>query len=473
MRIAHTIVAITLATASASAQGFTQGDLFLYTPAATGISSSDGGVFRIEPSTGTTTLIVDLDGVEQWSDAMAYDPFRDGLLFTGRIGGVLMPKLLWLSDAQGNTQSLGFSGESFRCLAPTGDGRVYYRTDGPAGRVHFLDATNQKQQLMDAAGAQPFEFVPGQTFHYTVMAYHAPTNSLFAAGRQNQPDCSGGAATGVLVRRATLSPDGTRVVGPVLCGEFEVSSSGEQPVGLSVMDDGDLLLVVDTNSNAEEPRMVRIDPVSVSMSMFAANGGYAFPAATNAGTYSSVLGKAVILNSGGDDLRSYASGQTGAGTVFPTTMAVSPAGSSGEVASLIQVRGAPCLGSFATYGDGLAGNGGFEPSLTATGCPVPGSTINLHAASVVGGAPGVMVLGVAPAAVPVFGGTLLVTPSLTLPIAAGGAPGVPGAGSLMLPVGIPSNPALSGAVLYFQMLFADAGAASGLSFTGGLAMTIG
>lgn len=458
---------------TSEAQAFTLGDLYLHTPAATGISSSDGGVLRIDPTTGASTLIVDLDGVDGGYGAIAYDPYRDRLLFSGRIGGVLQPKLLWESDAVGNTQSLGFSGQQFRALAPTGDGRVYYRDVGPAGGVSYLDAANQLHQLMDASGTQPFRFVPGGFFHYQVMLYHAPTQSLIAAAGSGQPDCSGAAGSTVVVRRVALSPDGARAVGPVLCGTFEVSTSGESAVGLSLMDDGDLLLVVDTNSNAQESRMVRVDPVTLAMTSFAANGGYQWAAATNAGTFSSALGTAVILNTGGDDLRTYSAGQLGAGGVISTTLPVSPAGSSGEIATLIQVRDQPCGGSWNTYGDGLAGNGGFVPSLTGTGCPVPANTVSLHVASVSGGAPGVLAMGSMPASVPLFGGTLLVTPTVQLSIVVGGTPGVAGVGATEVVVPLPNNPALSGQDFYFQAGFLDLAAPAQFSLTGGVAMTIG
>lgn len=470
------VAAALLLTLPLASQSFPLGELFLHTPAATGLGPTDGAILRIDPRTGSTSIFVDLDGTEQDNGAIAYDPFRDRLLFSGVLAGGSPPKVLWAADAAGNTQSLGFAGQSFHQLAPTGDGRVYYQAwPSQLGEVSYLDAANQTRRLMDESGSSPFRF-PGSPFLYSVMVYHAPTAALIVAGISLQTGCAGGGpANAIVVRRAALSPDGSRVVGPVLCNQFDVSTvaASEVPVGISVMDDGDVLLVVKTSAPVlVEPRLVRVKPESLALSAFASNGlsnGRALW--TDAGTYSSALGAAVTLDSANDTLRVFADGSSGPGSVLATTLPVSYSGSVGEIATLIQIRELPCAGSFATYGTGLAGNGGFVPALTGTGCPVPGNTIRLHASSANGAAVGALLLGATPSSVPFLGGTLLVNPIASVTIATSGAVGVAGAGHASLPLSIDNG--LSGVVVYFQCACLDAATPFGLSFSGGLMVRIG
>ena len=462
-----------VAAADIPAQSFTQGDLYLYSPTVTAGGAFNGAVVHIDLATGNASIPVGLLQSLQRGGAIAYDPYRDGLLFCGVLNSAQSSLLLWCADALGNTRSLGLSGEQLSCLAPTGDGRVYLRRQGPPiGQVYYLDAANQIHVLQDPAGVQPFSFGTG-SWSYHAMIYHAPTRSLFAAGPSNRVGCSGvGTTTAVTVRRATLSADGTHVVGPQRCAEFEVSTSSERPVGLSQLADGTLLLVVDTNSNAAESRMLRIDPWSMAITSYAVNGSYSGAAATNAGTYSSTLGKAVILDTLGDKLRAFAMGESGSGTTVPTSMPLSGGGSN-ETATLIEIRDAPCAGGFAGYGDGLVGAGGYEPTIAGTGCPTPGQPLAIHLGSVVGAAPGALLAGSVPAAQPLFGGTVLVLPAVAPPILVGGTAGAPGDGALSIPLLVPAAPGVSGVSVYFQGVFIDAAAAQGLSFTSGVRVTIG
>lgn len=468
--IAATLTGAALAAPSAAAQGFTPGDLYLFTPAATGIHSAAGGVIHIVPQTGATTLVAGPRPVDAQRGGCAYDPFRDRVLFAARLTNGNDPLELLAMDATGATQPLGITNVSLKCLAPTGDGRVYVRqVAAPAGRIRYLDAANQLHDLLDASGTQPFEINPGSFLHFDQMIYHAPTNALIVACQSNQPTCAGGTSNGVQVWRAFLSADGTRSVGPVNCSAFEVSTSGESPVGLSLMPDGDLLLVVDTNSNATEPRMIRVNPYSLAMSTFASNG-HAGAAATNAGCFSRNLGRAVILDTGGDQLRSFAAGTTGSGTIItPVGVPVSSAGSSGEVATLIEIGTSPCPTSSSLYGDATAGAGGYFPAMTATGCPTQGSTVFLHVSSAVGAANGALFVGTTAVNFPILGGTLLVNPLFTVPLSVGGTPGTPGAGAVSFPLALGNPGAIS---FMFQTILLDAAAPQGLSMTNGLQLDI-
>ncbi|MBL8736339.1 MAG: hypothetical protein JNL12_07940 [Planctomycetes bacterium] len=475
VRTIATCLALAVGSA-ATAQSFQQGDLYLLSPTITGVGTGNGALVRLRPSDGSAAIVRNLAVTPQVSDGLTFDTHRNAMLFMAQltIGG---PYQLWQCDAAGNTVGLGFVGRGFAAFAPTGDGRVYLRDlqEIPAGRIHYLDAGNQLHTLLDGTGTGPFEFFPGQATQYRCMHFHAPTNALFVAQSSGTTQvCGGGAATTRLaIRRVPLSADGTRVVGPVGCAEFEVSATGEVVVGLDQIDDGTLLAIVDTNSNSAEPRMVRIDPWTMATSAFATNGSYVGAAATNAGCYSAALGSAVVHDTFNDGLRGFLAGQAGGGTPMTFTVPVSTGGSSGEITTLVEVRGTPCAGTFVGYGDGLAGTGGFVPTFTATGCPVPGAALDLHVAAALGGGTCVLALGTDPAAVPMFGGTVLLTPLVFVTIPLAGAPLAAGEGRLTAPLVLPTNPAITGLSLYGQAAVLDPGAVQGIALTPGLRIVIG
>lgn len=126
------------------------------------------------------------------------------------------------------------------------------------------------------------------------------------------------------------------------------------------------------------------------------------------------------------------------------------------------------------YGTGKAGCGAYVPQLGGSGLPLYGQTIGLNVTQGLGGAGGVLLLGVAKASIPLGGGTLLVLPPMTmLPFNLGGTPGTCGAGVGSYPIGIPNNPLLVGLAFYFQALFLDLGAPGGTSMTNGVELWIG
>ncbi len=456
---------------------FTAGDLYLHTPAATGISSLDGGVLRIDPVSGTTELVLDLAGTYSSQGGMAYDTYREGLLLMGRVGGPLEPVYLWLMDATGQLQNLGHQNLSYRALAPRGDGTVYFRQGGTtADQVRYIDRFNVLHTVMDTTGSLPLDIAPsGNAFIYD-MHYDVATNALFAAvGSGLGPACGGGGgfSTGVTVYRIPLSVDGTQAAGPVSCSDFEVSSSGETVAQITAGPGGDLVLVVDTNSNGPESRMLLVDPVTLVISSYAVND-HVGAAGTNAGLYSTALSKVVILDTGNDVLRAFAQGELGTGQIVTTSMPVSPAGSSGEIATLVEVPGGGCDGFFTVYGAGLAGAGGFVPQLWGTGCSEIGKAITVEIDDVRGGTFGALFVSAGQAAIPFKGGTLLVDPILLmLDIVLGGFPNAPGDGSLSIPAVLPNDPLLVGFSVFTQGAFADAGALNGVSLSNGLEIGVG
>jgi Tol biopolymer transport system component len=124
------------------------------------------------------------------------------------------------------------------------------------------------------------------------------------------------------------------------------------------------------------------------------------------------------------------------------------------------------LASAAGYGAGTAGELGV-PSLDVTAPPFLYSDFDL----VVGTSTswytiGVLELGVAPQSLAVRGGTLLVDPLLSLPVAL-----FPG--STHFGQSLPPDETLAGGTVYLQALELDAAAPRGVSFTPGLVLTPG
>lgn len=465
-----------LLSAPAAATDFTAGDLFLYSPAITGISSVDGAILRIDPVTGATSFFLDLWSTQSNAGSMAWDPYREGLVFCASLDNIAAPKHLWMVDGAGARTDLGQVGKTLYNLAPTPFGHIYHQGTLPADQIAYIDEFNQPHTLLDDTGSAPFDLVPGGLGSLRALIYDEGTHSLFAAsGAGQSPVCAGGPLNiGIGVRRIPLSVDGTQTAGAMACAEFEISTSGESVTQWSRGPGGSLMLVVDTNSNSAENRMLLVDPVTMAISVYASNGSYIGAAATNAGTYSTARTQCVILDTGTDVLRAFSSGGSGAGTIIPTTMQPSPTGSSGETAILVEVPGGGCDGTYASYGAGLAGTGGFVPLLFGSNCPEIGKAITIVADDVRGGAIGALFLGTTQASLPFKGGQLLVFPILiTLDIVANGTPGSSGVGTVTLPTLIPNDPLWIGLEIDLQAGFADPVAPVGVSLTNGLAIDVG
>ncbi len=127
----------------------------------------------------------------------------------------------------------------------------------------------------------------------------------------------------------------------------------------------------------------------------------------------------------------------------------------------------PCPASAGNYGDGFPGTNGI-PGLSLNGSPVINSLVTLSVGNSSGAPTQVLlVAGSTPATIPGFwGGDLLLVPlvAVQLPLAGPG---------FVLPVTIPNDPLLCGAVLYVQGLQSDPGAASGVSSSRGLEIHFG
>ncbi len=124
----------------------------------------------------------------------------------------------------------------------------------------------------------------------------------------------------------------------------------------------------------------------------------------------------------------------------------------------------PGPGAFTQYGSGLAGTGGYVPDLDGTGIPIFGNNITVEFTNGLGGAGGLVYIGLAQVNLPFMGGNLLALPNIALPITMGGTSGTPGAGSLSLP----ATPYIADVNVYLQFFLQDGAAPKGVSMSNGL-----
>jgi hypothetical protein len=119
------------------------------------------------------------------------------------------------------------------------------------------------------------------------------------------------------------------------------------------------------------------------------------------------------------------------------------------------------------YGDGLAGTSGV-PSLRTAGRPVIGQTLGVEVGNS-GGlaiAPGALLLGFQTAAIPSFGGTILVDAQAS----SGVAVATP---FTTVPVAIPNDPGLTGVAIFMQAGQFDPAAVQGIAMSRGLEVVFG
>ena len=197
----------------AAATSFQPGDLYLLShalPAPGG--GSLYGIVRIEPLSGVSTLLY-ASSTTLWT-ALAYDPFRDLLVFAH-------PDSLLLGvSADGVVTQLATPASAPQALAARGDGIIYMQI---GTYFYYLDASNAQHPLLDIAGTGTFNLAPGGVV--TEMRYDDLTNSLITL--------SAGAAisvcpdwTQVCAGKIPLTISGTQVASPMAGGP-----PGGQPLG--------------------------------------------------------------------------------------------------------------------------------------------------------------------------------------------------------------------------------------------------
>jgi hypothetical protein len=314
----------------AVAAAFQSGDLYLLSR---GLPVIGEGILRIDPATGATSVLV--DAPTSLRPSFSYDAWRDRLLFVEMVGTGVRT-----ADDAGGLATLPTGLAAPMQIAARGDGKVYLwfgpgtAPPAPAAGFGYLDASNALHDLLNAGGTAR------QTFpsSFQDMLYDPGTNSLLCFSGVPFGPCP--AANQTCAVRIPLTADGTQVAGALQFVQVDISTSLESVDGSSRMPGGDVMVIVDTNSNDREPRMQRLDPATMTFSPFASNGPYTGAAATDSGGWHAGLGRALILDTFANTLRSFASGEVGGGTAFAT--GVSTTGS-GEDARLLQIPSGPAV----------------------------------------------------------------------------------------------------------------------------------
>ncbi|MBK6942141.1 MAG: hypothetical protein IPH13_18330 [Planctomycetes bacterium] len=421
-------------------------------------------LYRLDPATGHGDVLASGFNHTGWAGSVAYDPARSQVLMSTSFppDGTFFTRL-WALNSNGTRVSIpGFENVPLRALCPIGDGRVYFQRNANSWSVdaiEYLDANNVVHPLLDATGASPLMY---RAEH---LVYHAPTNSLIGTNSEwwSPQDCQPFTST---VFRIPLTPDGSQVAGPIVCAPC--GGFGSVVMNIDQMPGGSLLLTTPYASH----NLVTVAPFTLAVTPWAnaavsdIDGAYFAPQ----------TGTVLMLDDWTNTMRSIPFGSITEGAEFVTDFVVS-SGSSGSSPSEsmyeIDLNGPQCLGFAGVYGDGLAGTGGIKPSLTATGCPNVGDVFTIGVGQVVGGASGLLFVGLNPASLPLAGGTLLTFPIvLSVPLTMGGTAGAAGAGSVAFPV-LLSDPALVGFTFRLQGAFADPAAIQGASLTNGLQITMG
>lgn len=430
-------------------------------------STGNYSLLRVDPTNGNCQILLSGYYPSGYAGRAVFDAYRDAFFFnTSLPPDPYWFSRLWVVQSNGTATSVpGIANIALRGMCSVGDGRVYYQHHNPtSNEIHYLDAANTIHTLMDASGTSPFLFQLEHTL------YHAPTNSLIVAtsGAWSTNNCSTGTNS---IFRVPLSLDGTRVVGAPIC--MPIASSYLEVMSLGYMPGGDVLLCLANGTGYFQPDLLlRVNPVTLAASP------YASPTVgdIDGACYSARIGQTIVLDDANNVLRKYAAGSMGPGTVLPTSLPVSW-GTSGyappEAIWLVDRNGPGCQGAGFAYGSGLAGAGGFVPTLGVVGCPDLGTPFTLSVAQLVGGAIGLLALGDGPAAIPALGGTLLVFPiGATVVMIGSGVPGSPGVGNAGLSLTV-TTPSLIGAPFYFQAGFLDPAGPQGWSLTNGLQLVIG
>ncbi|MBL8768159.1 MAG: hypothetical protein JNL94_12365 [Planctomycetes bacterium] len=421
-------------------------------------------LYRMDPATGHGDVLASGFNHTGWSGSIAYDPARSQVLMSTAFppDGTFFTRL-WALNSNGTRVSIpGFENVPLRALCPVGDGRVYFQRNSGSWSVdaiEYLDANDVVHPLLDATGTSALMY---RAEH---LVYHAPTNSLIGTNSEwwSPQDCQPFTST---VFRIPLTPDGSQVAGPIVCAPC--GGFGSVVMNIDQMPGGSLLLTTPYASH----NLVTVDPFTLAVTPWA----NAAVSDIDGAYYAPQTGTVLMLDDWTNTMRSISFGSITAGAEFVTDFVVS-SGSSGSSPSEsmyeIDLNGPQCFGFAGVYGDGLAGGGGIKPSLTATGCPNVGDVFTIGIGQVVGGASGLLFVGLNPASIPLAGGTLLTSPIvLSLPLTVGGTPGAHAAGSIEFPV-LLSDPALAGFTFYLQGAFADTDAIFDASLTNGLQITMG
>jgi hypothetical protein len=125
-----------------------------------------------------------------------------------------------------------------------------------------------------------------------------------------------------------------------------------------------------------------------------------------------------------------------------------------------------------TFGVGHPGSESIVPQIGVRGCPRLRGSLHVETERVLGGAPGMLVLGAARVDQPFRGGTLYPRRDFLIGHRAGGVRSVAGVGDASLALTMPIDPALAGREFYAQAAYLDPGALQGVALTPALKLTL-
>lgn len=313
-RTAYAMVVLTaLVTGSATAGGFTEGDLYLVNFAPHPRGGTVKGVQHIDPLTGAAEVLVFLPnttfhpGGGQFAEprSATYDPFRDRILIP------IVPSGKIVSVAADGTFEVLEPGVDLnpQRLAPRGNGVVYMMGNT---QIRYLDAANAPHTLFGPDGVTP---IWESTMAFTQsLIYDEGTNSLILFA--NLP------AFQHTIYRIPLNADGTQAIAAATSVVADLApNTSESCAGISRGPDGSILIAVDCNANGNQPLIQLLDPATLTLSLYS-SCEYVFTAGQTSGTYSSVLGKAVVNDTSNSVLRSYFEGQGGAGAILSNNIGI-------------------------------------------------------------------------------------------------------------------------------------------------------
>lgn len=448
------LAGLLLATAGMAQAGpFADGELIVRSKT---LATGKVDLYRVNAATGHGVLLApDFYTGYTGADWLAYDSYRDGVLaYISKNPLWASPKLM-LFRANGQDTDLGFQSETLTCLAPTGDGRVYLRK---AGVLHVLSAANQLAPVIDTGTGQPF------SLSLDALIYDPGTQTLIGASQPNLANPCGGAGL-VTVHRLSLSADGKAVVASA-CASWSFGDYAA-PTGLDRLPGGDILLTLADGFVADD-NLLRIHPAGPSISLYAQPG----PSSLTGGVWSQKLNSALVLDSSASVLLKYAAGSSGAGQALACDV-LSPTGQ-GDALIDVNFDGPVCTGSATQWGQGTASSG-IVPLLGAASCPKIGKTLPLTVGRTVGGAQGLLLIGLNAGALPLYGGTLYVMPPFVLqaPFAADHPGSGPGAGLAEILIPVPAQPSLIGIPLEAQAGVFDTSAPQGVAISNALELVLG
>jgi len=286
------------------------------------------GIARVDPVDGGVTPLVQFNTGSVPAASAAYDPYRDRIVAYCGLGTTLAPAL-YAIDAAGSWTTIAST--YLVRIAPRGDGKIYGYKAG-AGHptvqeVYYVDAAGQEQVLLDVGGASPWRLNDGVPFNdndpIRAMIYEPSENALFLAlmGSNLVPDC-GAPLFDVSIRKLPLTADGTALRAPASCNDYDVGGtvSGlpvfETPVGFSYGPGHQLVLGVHTSASGAMPRILRVDPVTTTITPFATYGPFYGDVNFGCCAYCPLTGEALVLEGGNDVWRGFTPGSSGGGRAF-------------------------------------------------------------------------------------------------------------------------------------------------------------